>query len=34
MAYLFIIALGVPLITVGLLRVFNPDWKQEFWESA
>lgn len=34
MAYLFIIALGVPLITVGLLRIFNPDWKRNFWESA
>lgn len=34
MAYLFIIALGVPLLTVGLLRIFNPNWKREFWDSA
>lgn len=34
MAYLFIIVLGIPLITVGLLRILDPDWKRGFWESA
>lgn len=34
MAYLFIVALGIPLLTVGLLRVLNPGWKRGFWESA
>lgn len=34
MAYLFIGLFAVPLLTVGVYRILNPDWNSEFWQSA
>ena len=31
MAYLFALLLVVPLFTVGLYRIANPDWRASFW---
>lgn len=34
MAYLFIALFAIPTITVGLVRILDPDWKREFWSKA
>ncbi|QLG28670.1 hypothetical protein HUG10_14445 [Halorarum halophilum] len=34
MAYFFIALFAVPTLTVGLVRLFDPDWKREFWSRA
>ncbi|MFP9190042.1 YkvI family membrane protein [Natronosalvus vescus] len=34
MAYFFIALFAIPLLTVGVYRIFNPDWKVEFWTNA
>lgn len=34
MAYLFIALFAIPTITIGLVRIFDPDWKREFWSKA
>jgi uncharacterized membrane protein YkvI len=34
MAYMFIVVFGIPLLTIGLLRIFRPSWKEELWEAA
>lgn len=31
MAYFFIALFAVPTLTIGVWRIINPDWKQEFW---
>jgi len=34
MAYFFIALFAVPLLTVGVYRIVNPEWKVEFWSTA
>ena len=34
MAYFFIALFAIPTLTVGLVRLFDPDWKREFWSRA
>ena len=34
MAYFFIALFAVPTLTVGVWRIINPDWKQEFWSRV
>lgn len=34
MAYFFLALFALPLLTIGLYRIVNPDWKREFWEQA
>ncbi|MDK2870605.1 MAG: hypothetical protein PWP39_1840 [Pyrococcus sp.] len=34
LAWVFFIVLFIPLVTVGVIRILNPEWKKEFWEKA
>ncbi|MFB6299096.1 MAG: hypothetical protein ABEH65_02430 [Halobacteriales archaeon] len=34
MAYFFIALFAVPTLTIGIVRIVNPDWKHEFWARA
>lgn len=34
MAYFFLALFAVPLLTIGVYRIFNPDWMEEFWQRA
>ena len=34
MAYFFIALFAIPLLTVGVYRIINPDWQYEFWTKA
>lgn len=34
MAYFFIAIFAIPLLTVGVYRIANPDWKAGFWRRA
>lgn len=34
MAYFFLALFALPLLTVGLYRIVNPDWMTEFWDRA
>lgn len=34
MAYFFIALFAIPTLTVGIVRLINPDWKREFWARA
>lgn len=34
MAYFFIALFAIPTLTVGIVRLVNPDWKREFWARA
>jgi uncharacterized membrane protein YkvI len=34
MAYFFIALFAIPTLTIGLIRLFEPDWKREFWSRA
>jgi uncharacterized membrane protein YkvI len=34
MAYFFIALFAIPTLTVGIKRIWNPGWKQEFWSRA
>ena len=34
MAYLFIALFAIPTITIGVVRILDPDWKREFWSKA
>lgn len=34
MAYFFIALFAVPLLTIGVYRIINPEWKLEFWSTA
>jgi len=34
MAYFFIALFAVPTLTVGVVRIVDPDWKREFWAGA
>jgi uncharacterized membrane protein YkvI len=31
MGYLLIAVFGIPLLTIGILRIFRPSWQEEFW---
>lgn len=34
MAYFFLALFALPLLTVGVYRIANPDWKERFWAQA
>jgi uncharacterized membrane protein YkvI len=34
MAYFFIALFAIPTLTVGIVRIVDPDWKREFWSRA
>lgn len=34
MAYFFIALFAIPLLTVGVYRIINPEWQYEFWTKA
>lgn len=34
MAYFFIALFAIPTLTIGLIRIFDPEWKREFWSKA
>ncbi|QLG63408.1 YkvI family membrane protein [Halorarum salinum] len=34
MAYFFIALFAIPTLTVGLIRLVDPEWKREFWSRA
>lgn len=34
MAYFFIALFAIPTLTIGIIRIFDPGWKQEFWSKA
>jgi len=34
MAYFFIALFAVPSLTIGVRRIINPEWKQEFWSRV
>lgn len=34
MAYFFIALFAVPLLTVGVYRIVNPEWQYDFWTKA
>jgi uncharacterized membrane protein YkvI len=34
MAYFFIALFAIPLLTVGVYRIVNPDWQYDFWTKA
>lgn len=34
MAYFFILLFAIPLLTVGVYRILNPDWRREFWAAS
>jgi uncharacterized membrane protein YkvI len=34
MAYFFIALFAIPTLTVGIVRLVDPDWKREFWSRA
>ena len=34
MAYGFIVLFAIPLVTVGVIRILKPEWKEEFWRRA
>lgn len=34
MAYFFIALFAIPLLTIGVYRIMNPEWNLEFWNNA
>jgi uncharacterized membrane protein YkvI len=34
MAWVFFGIYFIPLVTIGIIRIANPNWKKEFWEKA
>lgn len=34
LAWVFFVILFIPLITVGVIRILNPNWMKDFWERA
>lgn len=34
MAYFFIALFAIPTLTVGVVRLFDPNWKHDFWSRA
>lgn len=34
LAWVFFIVLFIPLVTVGVIRILNPEWKKEFWSKG
>lgn len=34
MAYFFLALFALPLLTVGVYRIINPDWKADFWSET
>ena len=34
LAWVFFIVLFIPLVTVGIIRILNPKWKEKFWSKA
>lgn len=34
LAWIFFAIFFIPLVTVGVIRILNPEWKKEFWEKA
>jgi len=34
LAWVFFVILFIPLVTVGVIRILNPNWMKDFWERA
>lgn len=34
MAWVFFAIYFIPIVTIGLMRLFKPEWKKEFWSKA
>ncbi|AEC51582.1 hypothetical protein PNA2_0666 [Pyrococcus sp. NA2] len=34
LAWVFFVILFIPLVTIGVIRILNPNWMKEFWEKA
>jgi len=34
MAWVFFGIYFIPLVTIGVVRILNPEWKKEFWQRA